>query len=1407
MTDMTSPSDDETPSRISQLVAEFMDELRGGRQPQLHEFCQRAGNEAEELRPLLATIVSLESARDRASPTAIGTPLSAPSMPTQLGDFRLLREAGRGGMGVVFEAIEIPLNRRVAVKVLDQRVVSDAVALQRFEREARAAATLHHTNIVPVFAIGSEHNVYFYVMPFIEGITLAELLSSLRARLKKAQTGLGQETDAVARQLTPGDIGNQNSARFSNADEAEFQVDRGLSISVHDRINFPDPDDSNYFHDIATIGLQVADALDHAAQQGILHRDIKPANLMLTADKTLWVMDFGLARFNEQNDLTATGEIMGTPRYLAPERLSGQHTIQGDLYGLGMVLYELLTLRTAFDATDRVELLQQIVSLEPVAPRIINPRIPRDLETIVQKCLEKDGSRRYRSPADLAQDLRLFLDDRPIASRRASRWELALRWCRRSPGIASLLASVVVLLVVIAVGALFWARSLRSERDIAREAGRKAVDSETAKSIAMRQLQKKEEEHRQALYRAYLEDIQSAFDSLQAGQRLKGLESARNLLHVLPFENQTPDQQRDLRNAVIACLSRADVEETVRVSVPPVPRHSMDIHPDFEIIAIPGENSETTLRWLNGTQPDVHLKSGEDRFLVSNRWFSPCGRWLYEILISPEGDQGNHRRVWEYSTKRLIVDAKSVDGAYTFCFDPVRRDLLHMEGPFIKRYNLETGHLVATSAPRFSKSALAISYDGKYLAVLTPFQSPSVLNADTFELIATLDDVQHRGHAEWLRSIPHLFVGAEAGLLELWKPLENLHWPLLQRHTRGVTGLCSSPDGRFLCSTDGGSISHVQDANRHSELIQVPGTALRFSRDSSRIAIRQDNQLVLYALSPSDSFIDEMQSIDTVRFSPDGCWLLTGGRQGVLVYATNPLAYKGSLGLDDCGPVAWHPSGDELATFGIFTHLARWPVREEPSTQGLILDPPKAVILNPVLARLGADDNIPQHWGRHSLWSPDGKTLYFADSRHGRVRMFDRATERAEVFAECHFASHLAISGDGKWLAVISLPSEVTRVWDTTSRECVLHLPETGAAAFTENGKWLATGSRDRHCLFETSNWQQRHEWPTDIVAQSAAYPLAFQPGTELLAAAVSGHTVRLFDVESKSIVADLTYQADSDIRSLAFSPEGTRLAVVRSDTLSLWDLARLRTELSSQGVPTLQFPPSSSLASNRSLHSINRGDDLPSGNMWWTGHELLAKFEALKGNFPDAIEAMNSAMLAVHRGDDESKWKVLTLRAQYHLAVQDLPAAHADLMDATRIRSSNIDVSRQLAELQLFGPPSIRDSAAADVLLRQVCESEKATIRDQLHRVLAMIQHRPTAARKALEEIAAADVATGTVADEILMRLLAAATKPVGPTETSPDTLTAPGDVPPDLNQADQARINVAHEILTTVTARPSSR
>lgn len=1390
----------EVPDLISQLVCEFLDDVRAGRNPQLQNFCERAGRRSDELRPLLTTIMSLESARERVSSLPVETSLPADSMPQLLGDFRLIREAGRGGMGVVYEAIEIPLNRRVAVKVLDQRIVPDAVALKRFEREARAAATLHHTNIVPVFAIGSDHNVHFYVMPFVDGITLAELLASMRAtsefNIANQPTPIAPSTDSVTRPSMPIRIDEQDQSLASGVDTVQ-------SNSARSSTPILDPRDAAYFRRIATIGMQIADALNHASHHGILHRDIKPANLMLTVDEAIWVMDFGLARFSEPDDLTATGEVLGTPRYLAPERFSGRHTIQGDVYGLGMVLYELLTLKTAFDVADRVELVHQICTVDPIAPRNINSRIPRDLETIVQKCLEKDVSRRYLHPVDLVQDLRLFLDDRPIASRRASSWELARRWCRRSPGMASLLASVAVLLMVIAFGALLWAKSLESERDVAREAGRKATESEVAKSVALSQLTKKDDEHRQSLFQAYLGDMQSSFRSTQAGQRLKGLASAERLLEVLPFDKQTPDQQRELRNAMIANLSRADVKEIARISLATIGGHSADIHPDFEVIAVPGENAETILRWLDGFHPDVRLTSGDERFFVSNRWFSPCGKWLYELLLSPAGDTHHVRRVWDWTAKRVVLQPENINGAGSFCFHPNGRDALYLEGPAIRRYNLETGQLIASSALRFKNCGLAMSYDGKYLAVLPSHQPASVLDADTFELIATLDGVQHSGHAEWLRNVPQLFVCAKPDLLELWRPLENRHSPSLQRHTWDVTSICSSPDGRLICSTDGGSISHVIDKERGSELIQIPGEALRFSNDNKQIAIRHDNHIIVCELSPSDSCIEIIQDIETLRYSPDGSWLTTGGSQGILVYSTSSLEYKGSLGLDACGPVAWHPSGDEIATFGIFSHLARWPVREDASTHGLILDPPSSVILNPGLARLGADDNIPQHWGRHSLWSPDGKILYFADLRHNRVRTFDRSSGKTDVFAECPGASQLAISGDGRWLAAMSQMTEEIRVWDTTSQEHVLHLTEAGTAAFTENGKWLATGSRSKLRLFRTLDWEEQNELPTNDVAQNASYPLTFQPGTSLLAAAISTRMVRLFDVETRSVIADLTYQTDADFRSLTFSPDGSRLAAARAGSISLWDLARLRTELSTHGVPTPEFPETSSVPKYRPLHSINRGDDLLPWNMWWTGHQLLAKFEAIQGNLPDAIEAMNFAMQFVHRDDVESKWKVLTQRAKYHLAAQDLVAAHADLEEATRIRSTDVEVSRQLAELKLFGPSPIRDSSAAEVLFLRVCQSERATFRDQLHQVLATIFQRPKVARHAVEQLKVELTDEINDIDRLIFAILVNATSENPENERTFATLQQLSDILPDLTAEDRTRIEIAQHVVLALAAR----
>jgi serine/threonine protein kinase len=289
----------------------------------------------------------------------------------RLGDFRILREVGRGGMGIVYEAEQISLRRRVALKVLPCVGVLHPRQLQRFTTEARAAACLHHTNIVPVYAVGSEHGVHYYAMQFIDGQTLAALIRQLRSPADQTPE---QETIPSPPPPRPPAAGAQSLTR-------RLTLSGGGSGRGRD-----------YYRTVAELGVQAAEALDHAHQMGIVHRDVKPGNLMLDADGRLWVTDFGLAHIQHGDaSLTLTGELVGTPRYMSPEQALARRVVTDhriDVYSVGATLYELLTLRPVFDGTDRQELLRQIASEEPRPPRRLERAVPAELEVIVLKALE-----------------------------------------------------------------------------------------------------------------------------------------------------------------------------------------------------------------------------------------------------------------------------------------------------------------------------------------------------------------------------------------------------------------------------------------------------------------------------------------------------------------------------------------------------------------------------------------------------------------------------------------------------------------------------------------------------------------------------------------------------------------------------------------------------------------------------------------------------------------------------------------------------------------------------------------------------------------------------------------------------------------------------------------------------------
>ena len=385
---------------LEDVLGEYLDELAAGRAPDQEEYLRAHPTLADALRGVFKTLAFVEA-------TSKALNASKLERGQRLGEYQIVREVGRGGMGVVYEAIQTSLNRRVALKVLPAGALLSVNALERFSREATTGGRLHHTSIVPVYAVGEEQGIHYYAMQFIEGRSLSGHLKLLREN-----------------ETSPG---------------------------------------RDYFRRVAHWGQQVADALAHAHQQGVIHRDIKPSNLLLDARDNVWVTDFGLACADALATITLTGDVVGTARYMSPEQARGgrrQLDSRTDIYSLGATLYELLALRPAYEGESRDAVLNQIAFADPPPLRQVNPAIPRDLETIVGKCMEKEPSRRYARAADVADDCRRFLDGEPIRARRTSAIVKAARFVRRHRYYT--LAAVIVL--ALAVGMIAMAAELRQMR-------------------------------------------------------------------------------------------------------------------------------------------------------------------------------------------------------------------------------------------------------------------------------------------------------------------------------------------------------------------------------------------------------------------------------------------------------------------------------------------------------------------------------------------------------------------------------------------------------------------------------------------------------------------------------------------------------------------------------------------------------------------------------------------------------------------------------------------------------------------------------------------------------------------------------------------------------------------------------
>lgn len=437
----------------------------------LQEFPQHAA-EIQKLLPVVAALMELAAPHSSIAGSSTSNASRDASNPRTLGDFRIGRELGRGGMGIVYEAEQISMQRRVALKVLPLAGLVDERKIRRFQNEVRAVAALNHPHIVPVYMVGEERGVHYYAMQLIRGRSLSDVLSSLRHQRAEGHGHYGQSTREAS---GSSEVDAGAEARFNQTTEVfnarSVQAELNETVPPADGSTIPHSTHRAYFRSIAELGIQAATALQHAHDEGILHRDVKPANLLLENSSKLYLTDFGLARIEADVGMTITGDLIGTLRYMAPELALANRVVidhRADIYSLAATLYEMLTLQPAYLAGDRQQLLKQIAFEEPTPPRRIDKDIPVELETIVQKAMSKNMDDRYSSAQELADDLNSFLEDRPIKAKTPTVSQSVGKWIRRNPVVFGAAVVVgIVLLVATTVSSVLAFRAMQAQQEVA----------------------------------------------------------------------------------------------------------------------------------------------------------------------------------------------------------------------------------------------------------------------------------------------------------------------------------------------------------------------------------------------------------------------------------------------------------------------------------------------------------------------------------------------------------------------------------------------------------------------------------------------------------------------------------------------------------------------------------------------------------------------------------------------------------------------------------------------------------------------------------------------------------------------------------------------------------------------------
>jgi len=1062
-----------------------------------------------------------------------GCPETAAAAPTlsdlkkirYFGDYELIEEIARGGMGTVFKARQVTLNRVVALKLISSGVLTSHDNIKRFKAEAEAAAGLDHANIVPIYETGEHDGQHFFSMKLVAGQSLAQRIS--RRRLNRPHPGPlprgdGESSSALSEVGTRADCRQRPAAVPSPGGEGRGEGEQEqIPLSVQE---------------CASLLVTIARAVHFAHQRGVLHRDLKPSNILLDAQGEPHLTDFGLAKFLQKDStLTHTNAVMGTPAYMSPEQARGDTkavTTAADVYGLGAILYETLTGTPPFAGGTSLETIRQVLEQEPRRPSIFNPEVDRDLETICLKCLEKEPGKRYASAEELAAELSRFLRGEPIKARPVSAPEQFWRWCRRRPVSAGLAAALIVVFLL-GFGGVLWqwqraernARSEALQRDAARGSLRR-LELDRAEGLFT------DGEPSRAL--AYLARLlrQEPTNRIAAERLMSALTLRQFCLPATPALRHRKDTADSVTNRTSRFLGITRLHDEIRAA---------NFSPDGEWIVTAGKDG-TARVWDSHSGEQIHQLRHANEVLWAE--FSPSGNRVLTTSLD------HTARLWNPATGEIIgaplAHARSVLHG-TFSPDGRMAATVERDG-IVSLWNADTGEAISNPFTT-NRGTYFVTFSPDSTRVLLVGTSARVIdttNGSTRAVVPHLFDTDGEVAPALFTRDGRYIISADTTEFNFWAVATNRTPMFRFQHDSSVNFASARPDGRVIATTSWDSTARLWDV---------------VSGKSFAPPLRHPSRLL------------------GAQFNPDGHTLLTACRDRAARLwdaraarlMAEPAWHEGEVSM-----AQFSPKSAQFVTIADGRAAYLWEPRSG-QPHGIVLR--AGNVWHAVFSSDGRRVATATQQGDVQVWdattgdpltepahgetyleciefSPDGKQVA-ASSLNSTVRIYDAASGQIVMrpLRTPGSAYFVRYSPDGKRL-IAACRGAVAMVWDVATGSNIFrlkHEDRVNYAEFSPNGKWIVTASWDGTARL----WEAHTGKPSATFRHEAEVVWArFSHDSQRVATGSRDKTVRIWQVATGRTVTQPLQHADEleSRRCLDFSPDDGSLATAANNVVQLWD-------------------------------------------------------------------------------------------------------------------------------------------------------------------------------------------------------------------------------------------------------------